>query len=75
MTMQPVDMQVVNNYHVLHARRVSEDDRSAARHPHRKRRWLETDLLSDDDKPEQFRLGRTDNWWASQGRTKSEVVI
>ena len=75
MGMQPGDMQFVNNYHVLHARRGYEDDRPAGRIRHLKRLWLETDRLSDDDKPERFRLGRTDNWWASQGQTKSEVVV
>ena len=25
--------------------------------------------------PEQFRLGRTDSYWASKGRTKSEIKI
>ncbi len=32
-------------------------------------------MLTDDDKPERFRLGRTDSWWSSKGRTKSELAI
>ena len=32
-------------------------------------------MLADADKPERFRLGRTDNYWASKGRTKSELKI
>ena len=75
MTMQPVDMQFVNNYHVLHARRGYVDDRPAGRIRHLKRLWLETELLTNDEKPEQFRLGRTDSHWAKQGRTKSELDI
>jgi len=75
MTMQPGDMQFVNNYHVLHARTAYEDDREAGRVRHLKRLWLETAVLDDTDKPERFRLGRTDNWWASQGRTKSEITV
>ena len=75
MTMQPGDMQFVNNYHVLHAREGYTDDRANGRVRHLKRLWLETDLLADEDKPERFRLGRTDNWWSRQGRTKSEIVI
>jgi alpha-ketoglutarate-dependent taurine dioxygenase len=75
MTMQPGDMQFVNNYHVLHAREGYTDDRDNGRVRHLKRLWLETDLLADEDKPERFRLGRTDNWWSRQGRTKSEIVI
>jgi hypothetical protein len=75
MTMQPGDVQLVNNYHVLHARKSYEDDRPAGKVRHLKRLWLETELLADDDKPEQFRLGRTDSHWARHGRTKSEIVI
>ena len=33
------------------------------------------DILADSDKPERFRLGRTDNYWASKGRTKSEIDV
>ena len=75
MDLQPGDMQFVNNYHVLHARTAYEDDRDAGKVRHLKRLWLETDLLPDDDKPERFRLGRTDRWWSRHGRTKSEVRV
>jgi len=75
MTMMPGDMQFVNNYHVLHARDAYEDDRPGGRIRHLKRLWLETDVLSDEDKPERFRLGRTDGYWASKGRTKSELNV
>ena len=75
MTMQPGDMQFVNNYHVLHARSEYQDDRAAGRIRHLKRLWLETDVLTDGEKPERFRLGRTDNYWASKGRTKSELNV
>jgi hypothetical protein len=75
MLMQPGDMQFVNNYHVLHARDAYEDDRPAHKIRHLKRLWLETDVLANADKPERFRLGRTDGYWASKGRTKSELQI
>jgi hypothetical protein len=75
MTMQPGDMQFVNNYHVLHARDEYADDRAAGKIRHLKRLWLETDLLADGEKPERFRLGRTDGYWASKGRTKSEIKV
>jgi len=75
MLMEPGDMQFINNYHVLHARRGYEDDRAGRRIRHLKRLWLETEVLADDDKPEHFRLGRTDNWWSRQGRTKSELKL
>jgi hypothetical protein len=76
MTMQPGDMQFVNNYHVLHARNAYVDRRDEGRVRHLKRLWLETEILADDDKPEPFRLGRgADNWWSSKGRTKSEIEV
>ena len=75
MGMRAGDMQFVNNYHVLHARDGYRDDRAAGRVRHLKRLWLETDELTDDDKPERFRLGRTDSYWASKGRTKSEIQV
>ncbi len=75
MTMRPGDVQLVNNYHVLHARAGYEDDRAAGKIRHLKRLWLETDRLRNDEKPERFRLGRTDSHWASQGRTKSEIQV
>lgn len=75
MALRPGDMQFVNNYHVLHARNGYTDDRPAGKVRHLKRLWLETDLLGDEQKPEAFRLGRTDSHWASKGRTKSEIVV
>lgn len=75
MTMRPGDVQLVNNYHVLHARRGYEDDRATGQIRHLKRLWLETDRLTDDDKPEQFRLGRADSHWTSKGRTKSQYLV
>jgi hypothetical protein len=75
MMLEPGDMQFVNNYHVLHAREPYEDDRGAGKIRHLKRLWLETDVLANADKPERFRLGRTDKWWSRQGRTKSELNV
>jgi hypothetical protein len=75
MMLEPGDMQFVNNYHVLHAREGYTDDRAAGRIRHLKRLWLETDVLADAEKPERFRLGRTDAHWARHGRTKSELTI
>ena len=75
MGLQAGDMQFVNNYHVLHGREAYQDDREGGKIRHLKRLWLETDVLADDDKPERFRLGRTDGYWSSKGRTKSELSI
>jgi hypothetical protein len=76
MTMQPGDMQFVNNYHVLHARDAYDDDRPNGRIRHLKRLWLETDILADEQKPERFRLGRSgSSHWSERGRTKSEIQV
>ncbi len=75
MLMRPGDAQFVNNYHVLHARRGYVDDRASGRVRHLKRLWLETDLLTNEQKPERFRLGRTDSYWSRNGRTKSDLVV
>jgi hypothetical protein len=75
MEMRPGDIQFVNNYHVLHARTGYTDDRESGRIRHLKRLWLETDLLAQEDKPERFRLGRTDSYWSSKGRTKSDLDV
>ena len=76
MMLQPGDMQFVNNYHVLHGRDDYEDRRSEGKIRHLKRLWLETELLSDDAKPEPFRLDHSaGNWWSSRGRTKSELDV
>ena len=64
MRMEPGDMQFVNNYHVLHARAAYTDDPKAGSVRHLKRLWLETSVLTDDDKPEAFRMGgTTKDWW------------
>jgi hypothetical protein len=69
MALRPGDMQFVNNYHVLHAREAYTDDRAAGRVRHLKRLWLETSVLTDDDKPEPFRLDRSSAaWWAAAER-------
>jgi hypothetical protein len=69
MRLEPGDMQFINNYHVLHGRAPYQDDRDRGRIRHLKRLWLETEVLSDDDKPERYRLGgTTDAWWKASGR-------
>jgi hypothetical protein len=75
MDLEPGDMQFVNNYHVLHGREAYRDDRPGGRIRHLKRLWLETDVLSDSDKPPHFRLGRTDSYWSRHGRTKSDLRV
>ena len=71
MRLEPGDMQFVNNYHVLHGREPYQDDPEGGRVRHLKRLWLETSVLSDEQKPEVFRLSRSSrSWWeaAEKGR-------
>jgi hypothetical protein len=70
MRLAPGDMQFINNYHVLHGRAPYEDDPGRRRVRHLKRLWLETAVLTDDDRPERFRIGDTrDTWWQASGRS------
>jgi hypothetical protein len=68
MDLEPGDMQFVDNYHVLHARRAYVDDRAAGKVRHLKRLWLETGVLTDDDKPEAFRLSDTSRAWRAMAK-------
>lgn len=45
MTLEPGDMQFINNYHVMHGRTAYTDDRSGGHVRHLKRLWLETTVL------------------------------
>ena len=70
MQLEPGDVQLVNNYHVLHARAAYTDDREAGAVRHLKRLWLETAVLTDDDKPDAFRMGATtEDWWKAAEAT------
>lgn len=71
MLLQPGEMQFVNNYHVLHARKAYEDDRSAGLVRHLKRLWLETSVL--EDRPAYFR-NNLGTHWAKQ-RTRSQLAV
>jgi alpha-ketoglutarate-dependent taurine dioxygenase len=69
MQLEPGDMQFVNNYHVLHGRDAYTDAPDQGRVRHLKRLWLETRVLTDEQKPESFRLERSaSHWW--KGRQK-----
>ncbi|MEN8722095.1 MAG: TauD/TfdA family dioxygenase [Alphaproteobacteria bacterium] len=60
MKMQPGDMQFVNNYHVLHARKEYTDDKDAGKVRHLKRLWLETATLTD--RPIWFQRSDMNHW-------------
>lgn len=70
MALRPGEIQFVNNYHVLHARRGYVDDPAAGRVRWLKRLWLATDVLGPDDRPERFqRVGAMGHW----GRTRTRA--
>jgi len=60
MMLQPGDMQFVNNYHVLHARKAYQDDRDNGQVRHLKRLWLETEIL--EDRPVYFANNVSHHW-------------
>ena len=63
MALRPGEMQFVNNYHVLHARRGYVDDRAAGKVRWLKRLWLATDVLGPDDRPARYqRVGAMTHW-------------
>jgi hypothetical protein len=69
MALRPGEMQFVNNYHVLHARRRYVDDRAAGKVRWLKRLWLATDVLGPDDRPERYqRVGSMSHWGAKRTR-------
>ena len=60
MDLEPGDMQFVNNYHVLHARKRYTDDREAGLVRHLKRLWLETRAL--ESRPAHFQTNPSNHW-------------
>ncbi len=60
MDLEPGDIQFVNNYHVLHARKSYIDDREAGLVRHLKRLWLETRAL--EDRPPYFENAAGSHW-------------
>ncbi|MFT7687282.1 MAG: hypothetical protein ACI9FB_002634 [Candidatus Azotimanducaceae bacterium] len=57
MDLEPGDMQIINNYHLLHARTAYEDDVESGDIRHLKRLWLETEVLTSRPKWAQTNIG------------------
>ncbi|MDY7102844.1 MAG: TauD/TfdA family dioxygenase [Actinomycetota bacterium] len=71
MRLEPGDMQFINNYHVLHGRAPYRDAREVGAVRHLKRLWLETRVLTDDDKPERYRMSASAaSWWKAAERAR-----
>jgi len=60
MDFEPGDIQLINNYHVLHGRRAYRDDPASGKVRHLKRLWLETEALAD--RPPLFRNDTRGHW-------------
>jgi len=60
MDFEPGDIQLINNYHVLHGRTAYRDDPRTGRVRHLKRLWLETDVLRD--RPPHFANNSRSHW-------------
>jgi hypothetical protein len=69
MDLLPGDIQLIDNFHVLHGRTAYEDDRAGGRVRHLKRLWLETTVLAD--RPPHFTKQVGSHW--EQRRSTSRL--
>lgn len=60
MELEPGDIQLINNYHVMHGRTAYEDDTASGAVRHLKRLWLESPMLTS--RPEHFANGTFRHW-------------
>ena len=70
MELLPGDIQLINNFHVLHGRTAYADDRATGKVRHLKRLWLETEVLTD--RPPHFQHRRS-HW--SEKRSASRLRV
>ena len=66
MDLAPGDIQLINNFHVLHGRTAYEDDREHGRVRHLKRLWLETDMF--ETRPPYF--ANRNHWEANRSASR-----
>ncbi len=71
MSLEPGDIQFINNYHLMHGRTAYRDDRAAGRVRHLKRLWLETSVLAD--RPPYFANAAQSHW--NDRRTASRMRL
>jgi hypothetical protein len=62
MDLRPGEVQLINNYHVLHGRTPYEDDPANGCRRHLKRLWLAAHALTD--RPDRFQARRLGHWAA-----------
>ena len=70
MELRPGDIQLINNYHVMHGRTAYEDDREGGRIRHLKRLWLETTVLTS--RPPYFANHRS-HWETKRSASRLQV--
>ena len=71
MALQPGDIQLINNFHVMHGRTAYTDDRAAGRIRHLKRLWLQTSVL--EDRPPHFAKHTSSHWVERRSASRLEV--
>ena len=71
MDLEPGDIQLINNYHVLHARTAYEDDREAGKIRHLKRLWLAPESL--EDRPPYFQRNLSNHWEDVRSVSRIEI--
>lgn len=69
MDLEPGDIQIINNYHVLHGRTAYADEPESGHKRHLKRLWLAANCLKE--RPAHFRRQGRDHWGAK--RTASHI--
>jgi alpha-ketoglutarate-dependent taurine dioxygenase len=72
MDFQPGDIQLINNYHVLHGRLPYRDDPATGRVRHLKRLWLETGALTS--RPPHFRNDSRSHWESRRSISRLDRV-
>jgi hypothetical protein len=72
MDFQPGDIQLVNNFHVLHGRTAYEDDRGDHQVRHLKRLWLETTVLAS--RPPHFERNVSSHWDDNRSASRLRVT-
>jgi hypothetical protein len=70
MELRAGDIQLINNFHVLHGRTAYEDDRDHGQVRHLKRLWLETDVLAS--RPPYF--ANRNHWEAKRSASRMRAT-
>ena len=68
----PGDIQLIDNFHVLHGRTAYEDDRAEGKVRHLKRLWLETTVLAS--RPPHFMKNVSSHWDERRSASRLRVT-